>query len=328
MPKSKFKKVLLLAAAVLFVAVLCAVIFHDREPMYQGKSLSDWIVVTAEHPRDEHAHQVVRQLGSNNVPVLLEWLRRQDHPTVRGLALKSKAQAIEWLEAHAVKKPMQHKWPKDWKSSYQSMAMTAFDELGPSAKEAIPTLIKMLDETDSKTGEPSKVAYAAFCSLTCLAPDSIQPLTQALESTNRQVGFMAAGALDWIGPRAKAAIPVLKKLLTNEDLEIWLQAANVMGDLGGDPEEFVPVLIEAVPRIPFYSGPVALRFTLHDLEGSLVKYKSYAKPAVPLLKQLYDKIPDDSFPANYTYRRDILSAIQKIDPEGAEEISRSTNTPQ
>src|ERR1035438_7008417 len=74
---------IILAACVLGAIGLNA--FLSREPSFEGKRFSDWIWTMngkEAGPEKEKARAVVRMLGTNSVPLLLDWLRQEDRPSL------------------------------------------------------------------------------------------------------------------------------------------------------------------------------------------------------------------------------------------------------
>ena len=312
-------KRLRLALAILIAAGIAGVIFHRREPSYEGKTLSDWIVTMREQPRNDKARAVVRQLGSNSIPLLLDWLRQEERPTLKGRTEQSKARVIGWLESHKWIEPRPRAYYQDWKSDRRALANGVFLELGPAGKEAIPTLIQMLGDKTHNPDEPSHVAGAAYVVLPSLAPASIPPLIEALSNQDVIIWTLAAGALGNIGPSAKAAIPVLEKRLTDSNTDIRVNAADTIGKLGGNPNEFVPVIIQSLSEANFDVLDYRLEVLLH--------YKAHAKAAVPVLTNLLNRIPASTNITNTIARGQVISALQEIDPEAAAKAGVNPDSP-
>ena len=195
------------------------------EPSYRGRTLSDWIVVTRVHPDDEEARMVVRQLASNSIPLLLDWIKREDRPTPRAKIAAAKDRAIAFLERHRVIRPRPHSMFMDWKGSYRSLAQWTLDELGPEADTAIPALIQMLGMKGPTTNDFSPIAGTAYLLLPKMAPKSIAPLIDSLSNNDLQVYALAAGALGEIGPQASVAIPVIQRRLADTNVMIRIGAA-------------------------------------------------------------------------------------------------------
>jgi HEAT repeat protein len=146
-----------------------------------------------------------------------------------------------------------------------------------------------------------------------MAPDSINPLVQALSSRDWQVRVLAVGALGKIGTNAKVAIPHVKLLLNDEKIWIRIGACKSLGELGANPAEFMPVLISSLPE----TNITGMNYDVlgYDLE-ILIKYKARARAAVPVLRQILTNTPDDGkFSTNTWIRGEVIDALREIAPE-------------
>jgi hypothetical protein len=117
---------------------------------------------------------VMRNLASNSIPLLLDWIKREDRPTPRARIAAVKDGAIAFLERHKVIRPGPHSIFMDWKESYRSLAQGALAELGSDAKAAIPALIQMLGTKGPTTNDFSPVAGNAYLLLPKMAPAAIR----------------------------------------------------------------------------------------------------------------------------------------------------------
>jgi len=269
------------------------------------------VVVMRDGPDREKGRQVVHLLGPNCTSLLLQWLQREDHPTLKGTLHNLGPNTEEWLIAHRIMKPSSISSYPDAKESYRSLCLLAFEELGPDGKVAIPTLIEWFGHRDPKTGQMSIEAGSAWLILPHMAPDSINPLVQALSSRDLQVRALAVGALGKIGTNANVAIPRVKLLLDDEILWTRIDACKSLGELGADPAEFMPVLISCLPETNFTGTNFD---TLdYDLE-ILVKYKTKAGPSVPVLLQILTNTSDGN-PTDTMVRGAVTDALREIAPE-------------
>jgi HEAT repeats len=294
-----------LAAVVLGVAALLTL--HRSEPSYEGKSLSGWIIEMRDGREQEKARAVVHQLGTNSIPLLLEWLERPDRPSLRERFWQAKHGVIGYLEGHRWMKPREWTWEMDWRGSYRSLAQGAFEEMGPDGREAIPTLIQWLGRKARTTNELDVVAGAAYLVLGHMAPASILPLIDAISTPDDQVYALAAGALANIGPEAKAAIPVLRQRLNHKNPLIRVGAADVIGKIGGDPEEFMPVIVQTL-REPDLEN-------LDYVLDILLRYKDHAKGAVPILLELLHSIPESGNLTQRMARDQLKGALGQLAPD-------------
>lgn len=303
----------ILVAAVT-IAVVAGIMIYRSEPRYQGKSLSDWVVEMRAGPDREKAREVVHHIGPDHLPLLLQWLRREDHPSLKGRYYNLYEGLDGWLMNHKIVKRHSTSFPTDAKESYRILALMTFEELGPDGKGAIPALIKMLGNKNPKTTQASDTAGLAWVILPRLAPDYIAPLIQALSSPDPNVQILAASALANIGTNADAAIPILKTWLHDDRLEIRVAACEELGKFGVDPHEFMPVLIAGLPKTNIYGT----NFDMLDYQiVILLRYKTNAKAAIPVLLQILTNTPNDNNPTNGWVRGDVTNAIHEIDPAAA-----------
>jgi hypothetical protein len=289
------------------VAIGLAILLRGpSEPAYRGRTLSDWIVATRVHPNDDEARMAVRQLASNSIPLLLDWIKREDRPTPRARIAEAKDRAIALLERHRVIKPRPHSMFMDWKASYRSLANAALTELGPEADTAIPALIQMLGTKGPTTNDFSPVAGTAYLLLPKMAPASIPPLIAALSSSDFQVYALAAGALGEIGPQARAAIPVLQRRLADTNVMVRVGAARVLGQLGAVPTVFMPTVVESL-REPDFT------FLDYKLEV-LLKYKDHGRDAIPILANILTNAATLGSPTNVYVRQQVTGALMQLQP--------------
>jgi len=84
------RRILLILAACAVVALLAAVFWpKEREPVYQGKKLSEWLarycVSTDSQVPDRKAEEAILGIGTNALPVLVKWIAREPPDWKKGL---------------------------------------------------------------------------------------------------------------------------------------------------------------------------------------------------------------------------------------------------
>jgi HEAT repeat protein len=297
---------------VLIVCVLGAITlraFVDREPTFEGRRLSYWVWIMKfkqAGPEKEKARSVVCMLGTNSIPLLLDWLRQEDRPSMTARFDKVRHSVFFWLVGHGIIANRPITSLRHFNPSHRGMATYALPELGPAGKQtSIPTLIQMLGDKKRNPDEMSHTAGAAFLVLSRMAPESIDPLIVALSSQDIQVRMLAAAALARIGPAAKSAIPVLEKTLGDKDPNIRVSAAEVIGKLGGDPGSFIPVVVQTLPEIN--------RENLDYVLTVLLRYKDHAKTAVPVLIEILNKTAHSTNEIDSLVRGQIINVLREID---------------
>jgi len=146
-------RVIVIAAVVLFLGWLLSHRIEPREPSYQGRRLSTWIYdyfdATRPHskfpdPRAtrQAAQHAIKEMGTNAIPTLLQWLQATDSPMKTRLnSLLNKQHYVRFRFLTAGQK--------------QSMADLCLQTLGKDALPAVPALIKIC-----QSGGSSQRAWA------------------------------------------------------------------------------------------------------------------------------------------------------------------------
>lgn len=113
----------------------------------------------------------------------------------------------------------------------------------PSAREAIPTLLKALTQRRDRGGPPFNTDVATALA----AVGAVEPLLAALEtSTDEGTVAGVTFALVRMGPRAKGAFKLLQGALQHRDAGVRQRAADAMQAVLPDPKEAVPVLVASL----------------------------------------------------------------------------------
>ena len=180
--------------------------FREREPAYDGKSLTFWLRTYAptspsgrNSPEWTRTDDAVRHLGTNCIPTLLGMIRQKDSPAKLWLIVLAQKCGLT-KRIHFVPAAVQN-----------VEASRAFIALGDNAKTAVPALIKIYNE--DLTIESRKAMTDAFA---------------------------------WIGPAAKPAVPLLMRAATNANPGIRANASWALGEIHAEPGQCVPSLIQAL----------------------------------------------------------------------------------
>ena len=105
--------------------------------------------------------------------------------------------------------------------------------------------------------------------------------------------------LAWLGPKARDAIPMLKRGLTDERLQVRFSSAVALANIEPSAENALPVLIEGLGHL---EDP---DLALEGVPTTLGRLGPAAKAASPVLVALVEKGSDWS---------DLLDALVQIDP--------------
>lgn len=118
-----------------------------------------------------------------------------------------------------------------------SNSVSAIAAIGPDATEAIPALI---DDLDSKKGrgqrgfDKNQALFRSAYALTRIGPAAIPPLIQALGGDDAALRAGAAKALGGMGPAAKEAIPALVSNLKHGDNDVQREVIDALSLIGAD----------------------------------------------------------------------------------------------
>ena len=136
-----------ITVAVVVLGFLTILFFHDREPRYHGRTLSDWVEDArpqfyAHGLREtnilwQNAQRAVKQMGPDAIPFLLKWIQAADPPGKMKLRL--------WLLRH----PFLHlRITGD--DERHKQAMIGFALLEGDGKPAWPILVQWTEAPDSE----------------------------------------------------------------------------------------------------------------------------------------------------------------------------------
>jgi hypothetical protein len=128
----------------------------EREPVYQGKTLTYWFsdFWPGRNPTPEkleHDKLAVRQIGTNAIPTLLKWISAKDGPV--------KQKMVTWISRHP--------WvPFRLESSVDKnmLAVSGFSILGKSqASPAVPALVEIVKAAGgAKTSGYDNMTFAVM----------------------------------------------------------------------------------------------------------------------------------------------------------------------
>ncbi len=222
------------------------------EPTYEGRRLSLWLEELTGNPpgspRRAAAEEAIRHMGTETLPHLLVYLRKD--PPDAGREMNAWLDRQSWID---------FRFPSPPDRSYQ--AVEAFKVLGPTAQPALPRLAEMV--LDRKQCNEVAVCLAA------LGAPAIAALTNALSSTNRYVQMGALIGLGEMGPEAKPAIPAIITKIQGRDRMLSGIAIRALGELGDEAKPSLPLLSQLLAGT---NTTLDAAFALSQLgsEGTLV----------------------------------------------------------
>jgi len=216
-------KYLVIAAALVGAALSMALVRREREPRYNGYSLSEWLHAARSWYHNPpappaEATEAIRQIGTNALPTLLKWASYD--PT----RLQSKFRPVLSGSDHPVD------------------AEDGFRILGPIAHPAIPGLTRLAITSSSE----ERVMRCARC-LASIGPRAVPALAEVISSYHGKARYYPIAVLAHFGTNAEPAVPVLIECLKDQDPSVRSAAISALGKLARSPSMTVPALTNSPP---------------------------------------------------------------------------------
>ncbi len=285
-PMKRGGRLVLLSMACVAIAASIALVWpRQNEPVYQGKTLSQWLEKQQFQLQGPEG-DAVRQMGSNAAPFLVKWIQYQTPAWRRQFSLF-------WLRqfGHILEDPRNLRRLNSW---------FAFEALGPQARTAVPELTRLLNSPKFSYLHDSIVQ-----ALGCLGDDAFPTLLAALKEQERRERATVALVIarESFGTIRAKAVPVLVQCLSDRAGRTAECAAIALGRMHLEPTAVVPALIHSL-------GDSRETVRLAAIM-SLGKFGEEARPAVPaLLPFLADSNP--------VIRQSAATALGKLAPEQLE----------
>jgi hypothetical protein len=218
------------AAVVLVVLALLLNRSPVADPVYEGRTLSHWLVVLADssdQPDRDRAVSAVQNIGTNGFPELLQMLRTPESPW------KSRLLAWRWYHFFA----LIHFWePAD----ARKRAEVGFIVLGTNAALAAPDLAKILDENSSR--DSVECTAMILGNIGPGAKAAVPALVRAAKEPSQQEHYEAIRALGKIHSEAGVVVPFLTGLVSSHSHD-RIYAVIALGKFGGEAVSAVPDLV-------------------------------------------------------------------------------------
>jgi HEAT repeat protein len=223
---------------VLLVAVVGGVMWQvlrprETEPVYNGKPLSVWLAgytaPSSNGVRHIQADDAVSHIETNAIPALLKMLRAKDsaftHSVLR-LARKQHFITIRYVS--------------DVEQNLQ--ALFAFKKLSASARVAVPAMAEILNQNISESSQ--RATATALGLIGPSAGQAVPALLKAMNNTNHLTRNAYIHVLGQIHAEPGLVVPAVMKSLHDSDATVRSSAAETLGRFGADAKAAVPALIE------------------------------------------------------------------------------------
>jgi HEAT repeat protein len=266
-----------------------------REPRYEGKPLHYWLarIHDGSLPRSKQVktEAAITCIGTNNLQLLLKWFREAEpsyaEPAYRK-AINRVLSRQRWVRFRLETK---FRWSRPF------MAYAVFTQYPQVAGQAVLQFIAMLNDKDDLTkGKACMV-------LGFIGKPAMPALLSSLSHTNDMTRALAAAALGKMGTNAAHVRTNLEAVLSDRTMFVRMDAAEALGEVGGDPEIVVPVLLQCVHQGDGDTRTYALLALAH--------LKERAKSAVPDLTNSLATV------TNIDAHSALLDALMEIDPATA-----------
>ncbi len=305
-PRKRKRRLLAFAGIVALVAGLWLFFNRNTEPTYDGRPLSEWVVMIGmkKNPspytdsEKEAATEAIQAIGTNAVPHLVEWLAYEPKG-LRRFAFENYEKIPNRFRTNPevtfmVFKPGIRVWG----------AEQSFSILGPSAAPAIPALTQILQSINYSIGP----RYKAVSALACIGPSAMTAMTNILAAAPYDEQLWVLNSFARMGTNAAAAVPALIHQVHHGDMRTAEVAAETLGTLRLVPDEAVPALIGGLadphPR---------MRAAAAKALGS---FGAQAGTALPALNQL-ETDPDQGVSKA---ARAAITAITGVAPSGPDPL--------
>lgn len=292
---SRRRKIITLLASGVFFVVAVFFLRREREPSYQGRSLTEWMTVyevSSSPAESDEATHAIRQIGTNAIPHLLKWIQYEPNFSRRGLIPRING-AIEWVndKVNATSFVIIH--DRDFDRAYA--APKAFGCLGNIASSAVPELARLLNNPEDHWISSDNAGEA----LARMGATGLPTLVATLKDTKSLATLIVLENIPHLETNALPIVPLLIQIVQSDTETESSAAATALGELALEPGTVIPPLIVALTS----SQPATIQASVK----ALGQYGAHARPAIPALTNLL-------ISSSETLRQATTNTLNAIDP--------------
>jgi hypothetical protein len=214
-------------------------VIGQREPRYQGRTLSEWMVKRQKSvtvAEMEEAERALRGIGERGVPWMMQWLRCDEPPW-----WKARLYALaNGLPPGLARLKALGFVPEPWLRAESASVM--LHALGPGATNALPELFRIIRDTSRTT----QVRNRALWAIESLEGDALPYLLVALADSSSSNRVEIARMIGELRGDAGPAIPGLLRCLRETNAVLVAEATRVLGVFKLEPDLVVPELIRGL----------------------------------------------------------------------------------
>jgi HEAT repeat protein len=304
----KQRKWALLLFGLVAMSALASSLPPEGEPCYEGKPLSHWVAQLGQEsppgPDETFAEERVRQIGTNAIPYLLEWMDYE--PPAKKVGGKAESiieQNSPWVSARVP--DSRWMWQvADVAQRRAYRAATAFAVLGTNAEAAIPDLKQMLrDLTKPYTCTVALYSLAAIS--TNRVPEIAVWVARADPGQQRLAAAVISDLLA-VNTDPQRLVPLLVEFLNSPDAIARIHAADCLGDLAKHDTSQAALVVPALTKCLREAPLVAVVLSTVQALG---KYGDKAVSAVPAL------LKETQAPYDADIRIAATNALKRVAPE-------------
>jgi hypothetical protein len=227
------------------ILLWCAVPFYAHEPVYKGKSLSSWLQGYQTGANSSvQIEEAICSMGTNAVPLLLEWSAASDPILKRKIVRLVQRQPLIKINYVFAE---QRQWQAD----------RAFRAMRTCNPDIVTMLIGIYERTNGYrfNGHPFLI-LSAIGRLGAAGQKAVPLLAREAGNTNIIIRETALWALGQITTEPELAVPVLINALNDQSNRVRWIAVSSLFSYGSDAKEAIPMILKQLEDDAKISKPI------------------------------------------------------------------------